>query len=212
MNDNKPDVDTIEDYLNGRLDDAAVERLELWLADQPEVLDDIQNELAIRTAAKELFAKKPLQKSKQSHRFLNGIKEKLIYTLLGAVAASTTTFFMLQKQQTLSIEANIPIVTLSHIRGTIDSGFNPVTTIELSKENSRVILVVQLTEIESSTYNVVLRQHQQEKNILTITDLKPFGMGDLQVAIPSSYLKPGNYWLDAYIADSRVESLPFSVD
>lgn len=209
----KPNETTIEDYLAGRLSVQETEEFELWLADHPEQLTHVQNELTIKLAVDEIYSAVDVPKKPKVNLkgFLPGIKEKLFYALTGAVACALTMILLWHVYQPAQVESNIPIITLSHTRAVDQQGFSPSATIELSGDDARIVLVSQLVEVNDDLYNVSIRDNETNKTVLKVENLKPFGLGDLHVAIPVFYLQSGDYWLDVKQKTKLIDSLPFSV-
>ncbi len=206
-----PNDKTIHDYLAGRLSADEVECFELWLADHPEQLAQVQEELAIKLAVDEIYSVNAKKSENHLQGFLLGIKEKIFYALTGAVVSALAMMFIWQINQPPQIESNIPIFTLSHTRSINQQGFSPVTTIELSKDVSRIVLVSQLVEVNDGLYDVKVRKNNSDQIVLLVENLKPFGLGDLHVAIPAHYLESGDYWLDVTQQANLIDSLPFAV-
>ncbi len=118
MMDFKPDETMLQNYIQNKLSDVDTEKVELWLVDNPEVIDDLEMDLMIKQAMiiepRTLQVKKPLlvfldlftgRKLVPIHLLAYGLVGLLTFNLFNntntKVQSSVATFIEFEKQRGL---------------------------------------------------------------------------------------------------------------
>jgi hypothetical protein len=202
----------LNNYIQNKLSEAEIEQVELWLADNPDVMKDLEMGVMFKQAD---FA--PIEKSNESKSFnlFDFFSSRklipvniLVYGLVGVLAFN---LFSTSNQNSHG-EGNFQIVSLSPLRGSSNDEFIPISTIKINNRNNQLILVVQLNFPDKSNYSIELENHISHKIIFKLNGLKAIGVGDLNISIPTEILEKGDYWINIESSEGQVEKLPISFE
>ncbi len=184
MIDLPPDSSTLRDYLQQRLSPEDEARLELWLADHPEVIAELQNDLLLRDGAHAAASDTPKVKGKKN---INLLKWFLSPWLLPLHLAAYTTAAVLWVEHSFmneSIQGQVAFVLLEKQR----SANNTERQVRLVENQP---LVIQLYP-ESLTKTYTLRfQSRLSGAILVIKNLMAGNDGSITVSIERKEMNPG---------------------
>ncbi len=211
MNTFKPDDTMLHNYLQNKLTPTEEEQLELWLADHPEVLEDLELDLVMKEGVKSKERKKLSNNRQHRTTGYDSSFSKLNYFVVGGLFAFSLMLFVFGVGQSDHGEGNFQILSLSPLRGGDSKEFSPIKTIKLNRESNQLILVVQLNFPDKGPFQIELKNHKSNKIHFKMDALIPQGLGDLNISVPTKSLAEGNFWLIVKHNERQIEKLPFSV-
>jgi hypothetical protein len=208
-----PNETQLQNYIQNKLSDSEVEKVELWLADHPEVLEDMEMGVMFKQGLKNQTY---IQNSKSSFFGVFDIFTSRKWIPIHLLVYGLVGFFIFNVIDSNNVapqnESNFQIISLSHLRGGDSKHFNPIARIKLNiNESSHLVLVVQLEFPEEDVYSVQIVKYNTSEKIITINNLKPLGVGDLNISIPTNILYRGKFVLNVTKGGNQIAELPFEI-
>jgi hypothetical protein len=205
----------LNNYIQNKLSEAEIEQVELWLADNPDVMKDLEMGVMFKQADFD----PSIAKEKSQYWFINLFsKPTLVFSHVAVFALGMflLNLLMIDKPTVISNpeyngEGNIQIITLSHLRGGDENEFTPLKTINIDLNAKQLIIVAQLDFPESDSYKIEIQEHTSKKIKFQLLGLYPIGSGDLNFSVPTDIFEDGNYWIIIKSNGVQFEALPIKI-
>lgn len=190
MNKFQPDQTMLHQYLQNKLSPTEEEQLELWLADHPDVLEDLELDLMMQ-AGVGATANNKKQEMSVSHvtktQFLAKLKPHMLVSSL-VLTVGLMGYFIGQypynsMAEKTSIGPNVTIVRAAQIRANTPSAV-------INKSDGVVIMVLEISGLSQQPHHVLVEQINSGFSEL-IKDLYPQEFGDLVFPLSVQSIKPG---------------------
>ncbi len=194
MNTFKPDETMLHNYLQNKLSPSDEEQLELWLADHPELLEDLELDLVM----KEGLEKKKLTSDDNSINYLSNHTSSfnllsLPSFIAGMFVALLTSFFYLNyKQSDNNPMSLVQEFTISQTRSVED-------VIEITVDSNEVLLRINLKDEWTQSYEkfkVVLSSRNVEISSALLT---PNWNNSLMMLFDVEYLANKQSYIDVLV-------------
>lgn len=183
-----PNEQMLADFIQDKLAPEQEQRVELWLMDHADVIDELKLDLSFRNARR--LSNDTDQDLKKSSVTL-GRRSKLGWPI--ALAASFVIGILvahLNFKQNLVLDTNISILTLTEVRS-VGNSIKALPLLRTGGSSQIAVLRLQLDDPKMTDYRVEMLR--QDIRIVAMEPLIPLGDGDLQLALAPSLLSPGPY-------------------
>ncbi|WP_395377383.1 hypothetical protein [Marinicella sp. W31] len=183
-----PDDDMLQQYIQKKLSPQDEEQLELWLAENPHVLEELELDLMMQDG---LLSQDTTKKQSKNIHFewqnLMSIfrKPAFLSTLLAVFTFIASQYYFLQSSTV--IESNTSIIYIEQMRGNTPSAI-------IDRNEKVVIIVLSISGIENKEYLIQFMSNDEvihEITDLTPKNMYPYGNGLLTFPLKISHIPKG---------------------
>jgi len=207
-----PDNKMLQQYLQKKLSPENEERVELWLAEHPEILESLELDIMLQDGLEHMQQSTAVKDNEKKPFDWLSLFRKPVYAPL-LILASVLSYYVGKSNlfgQSTNPMHNTPIVFVSQTRGSdgVSATFN--------QQEGYVMAVLELSQVEEKTYQVNLTSNntliQEIKNLELLNyNFNGDGNGDLNVHLAVSKIPKGTAQLTVYEQNTAQQIAQFSI-
>ncbi len=211
MNIFKPDETMLHNYLQNKLSPSDEEQMELWLADHPDALEELEFDLMMKGGVEqEISYAKTKNGSLSIAQMFN---HKLVYLLGGAAFAAIFMLSIFNFKQASQPESSFQIIQLNHLRGN-SINLNAGEAIKIENTINNIVIQLQMNFPEGllpidGVYQVVIKNNTTDDVVANMSGLLPLNVneyrdGEFNIGVQKSALIGGDYSVSVLFLNDEI--------